>query len=322
MNKLALALVAWLAIVAAASAQIVGGGSVSTPSVGGRLTLQSGVPVQVADSLAVGTIFYDCYVGRSVPVGPVAAVNQLPITGCEISLILDSTNHVSGSVYDIFFVVSGGAGKLCAGPAWTNTTTRAVLVHNTLGFWTNQQTVTSCFNNSVNLGSFVADTATLIGSFEATGNGQTGWNTGYPFANGGTTGVVAVANIYNMVEFTTGEIDSKTSWTYATGTWRASDGANNNIYILDSIGNKNVLAAFGELTTPSGTDCSIGTDKNSASATPNSSSFMVGTESTTVVDHFPASVGYNYFQAMEYANGGSCTFYGYSYYALNVTYMN
>jgi hypothetical protein len=45
------------------------------------------------------------------------------------------------------------------------------------------------------------------------------------------------------------------------------------------------------------------------------------TESTTVADHFPASTGYNYYQAMEYAVG-ACTFYGYPYYALNTTFMN
>ena len=88
---------------------------------GGRLTLTSNTPVMTADATAQGTVYYAPYVNARLPIydGSVWAMKAF----AQLSLTLNSTDNVSGSLYDIFAFDNSGTLTLGTGPAWVNTAT-------------------------------------------------------------------------------------------------------------------------------------------------------------------------------------------------------
>lgn len=188
---------------------------------GGRLTLQSGHPVQNADQANKSTIYYDCAApGNSqVPIYNGSNFASFAITSCEISFGLSTANITKGNVYDVFAVVSGGSAVACAGPAWTtpsgNSAARSVNIHNTLGFYTVAATLTHCYggvSGTTDYGSISSDDATYLGSFLATANGQTSEVELPTAANGGTANTCGVFNAYNPVPIICKDQDSTSSW--------------------------------------------------------------------------------------------------------------
>lgn len=305
MRKLLLALLLLLA--SPAMAQTI------TPQ--GRLTLTTGTPVMAADATAQSTVYYDCYVGNTVPV----AGTNLAITSCEISMGLDAvTPHVaSGSVYDIFAVNSSGSPALCVGPAWSSTTTRGTgagttqLHQDSHGLWTNQNSLTNCYggaSGTTNLGAVSADAGTYLGSLYATANGKTGFQFKPTPASGGANAVMALYNAYNQVLFRALSQDSHANWTYASATWRAADNSTSNrINWLDGLGQNQVTASYIiYVLESSGTaGAAVGVNFDSTVATPGGiqgevfglaaggvTAWISGGATTTVL-------GWHYAQAME-----------------------
>ncbi len=92
----------------------------------GRLTLVSATPVMTSDQTAKGTIYYAEYVGNSVPVYNGATMPLL--TFSNLSLVLDSTNHLLNNVYDVYLYSVAGVATLGASPAWVNTATITVTI--------------------------------------------------------------------------------------------------------------------------------------------------------------------------------------------------
>lgn len=90
---------------------------------GGRLTLESGVPVSTTDQTAKTTIYYTPFVHNVINLWDGA--NWKPTTFSETSLALGTLT--SGKPYDVFGYLSGGALAL-ESLAWTNDTTRATAV--------------------------------------------------------------------------------------------------------------------------------------------------------------------------------------------------
>lgn len=74
---------------------------------GGRLTAQSGVPVPNANVSSTST-FYDTCDGSKSPVEPIpngTGFTSLPITSCQISIVLDSTHHTAGGTSFTGYIV-------------------------------------------------------------------------------------------------------------------------------------------------------------------------------------------------------------------------
>lgn len=90
---------------------------------GGRLTLESGVPVSTTDQTAKTTIYYTPYIHNIINLWDGA--NWAPTEFTETSLALGTIT--SGKPYDVFGYVSAGALVLEL-LAWTNDTTRATAV--------------------------------------------------------------------------------------------------------------------------------------------------------------------------------------------------
>ena len=80
----------------------------------GRLTLQSGFPLQQTDAVNVGTIFYAAYKGANINIGGV-----MYLLNGEASLVLG--NYVTaGNIHGVFWTLDGtGTPVLCVGPAWS-----------------------------------------------------------------------------------------------------------------------------------------------------------------------------------------------------------
>lgn len=300
------------------------GGIPVTPQ--GRLTLTTGTPVMTADATAQTTVYYDCQVGNNVPV----AGNNLTITSCEISMGLDAgVPHIaSGSVYDIFAVNNSGSPALCAGPAWSSTTSRGTgagtteLQRDSYGFWANKNSLTHCWggaSGTTDFGTVSANSGTYLGSFYATANGQTGMQFSPTPASGGTNNVVALYNAYNRVAFRSMAKDSTSSWTYNANTWRSANNSNSNrITWLDGLSQSQVNASYVCNTQMAsgafGPECGINFD--STSATPGGLVSDLGPQGTNTTwnrqhhgEDFTTALGLHYAQAMEKVRSGTATFF-------------
>jgi len=90
---------------------------------GGRLTLESGVPISTTDQTAKTTIYYTPYVHDTIPLWDGA--RWVPTTFAETSLALGTITNARP--YDVFAYLSSGVLALEL-LAWTNDTTRATAV--------------------------------------------------------------------------------------------------------------------------------------------------------------------------------------------------
>lgn len=228
-----------------ANAFVVGNGTGATTSLAvfypqpqGRLTLISGKPVMNADATAQITVYYDTFIGNSVPVN--GAI--LAIAGNEVSMGLDAvTPHIaSGNLYDVFGISNSGSFAICAGPAWTNTTTRSTGIGFLNGLWTNSGSLTHCWggaSGTTDFGSVSTNAGTYLGTLYATANGQTGMAFRPPAAAGGTNNILGLYNAYNQVVYGARSADSNVSWTYNSATLRPADNSTSNrISYVDGLG--------------------------------------------------------------------------------------
>lgn len=90
---------------------------------GGRLTLESGVPVSTSDQTAKTNVYYTPYVHNVVPLWD--GYKWVPVEFTEKTLALGTLT--SGLPYDVFGYLSAGA-LVLESLAWTNGTTRATAV--------------------------------------------------------------------------------------------------------------------------------------------------------------------------------------------------
>lgn len=302
--KPTIAALAAILCVATASAQTI------TPQ--GRLTLTSGTPVMTADATAQTTVFYDCFAGNVVPVG--ATLTNLAIGSCEISMGLAAANVLSGSLYDVFAVNNSGMLAICVGPAWTSMTARGTGAGTTQidqtngGLWTNTNSLTHCWGGAAgttDFGVVAAHAGTYLGSFYATGNGQTGMQFAPAAASGGSNNVLALWNAYNRVDFSSIERDSTASWTYSGTVWRAVNNSNGNrITWIDGLGYSNVAASYAAIAVTGVKTLEVGVNFDATSGTPGG---IVGQEflnSTTLLTTLAGGntftgVGLHFSQSME-----------------------
>lgn len=298
-----------------------GNASVSSP--GGRLTLTTGTPVMTADATAQTTVFYDSYVSQTVSVFNGTSWVALTITNNEVSMGLDATvPHIaSGSLYDVFGVNSSGL-ALCAGPAWSSTTSRGTgagttQIHrqSTSGIWTNQNALTHCWGGASGLtdfGSVAVDQATYLGTLDATANGQTGMQFKPAAASGGSNNVLGLYNAYNQVLTGSFERDSTASWTYSTQTWRATNSSNSNrITYVDGLQQSQVTTACtvgSQSSAGSVVAGEVGVDLDSTTATPTLIAFFQTAATTGSggnignTNSFAPSLGLHFLQQMEFSS--------------------
>lgn len=159
---------------------------------GGRLTLESGVPVSTTDQTAKTTIYYTPFVHNVINLWDGA--NWVPTEFTETSLALGTIT--SAKPYDVFGYLSGGALTLEL-LAWTDDTTRATAVTLQDGRY--------CKSGD--------KTRLLLGSFYTTATTTTEDSLSARY----------LWNAYNRVSRRV-YVANSTSHTYTTGSWREWNG--------------------------------------------------------------------------------------------------
>lgn len=280
---------------------------VSTIVPQGRLTLTSATPVMITDTTAASAVYYTPYNGNIIPIydGSVFIFN--PFT--QLTLTLNTSNHLSGKVYDVFVFLNSGTVTVAAGPAWTSDTARSAAIAMINGIWTNNASI-NLTNGSTTYSSISANQATYVGTFRATANGQTQMAFRPNGGSGGNNCFLGVYNGYNRVTVSSRSVDTN-SYSYTTAVWRSTDSSNSHrASFVDGLGQSFVLVLGMQTSTASGAaQYSYGLDSTttpSASITAAYSSAGFGT--MTVVDTIPPQIGFHYVQSLESGASG-VTFY-------------
>ena len=82
----------------------------------GRLTLVSGTPIMTSDQTAKTAIYYTPYLGDAIPLYD--GVDWFNYSFSELTLNLDTSNHLLDNLYDIFIWSNAGTISIGTGPAW------------------------------------------------------------------------------------------------------------------------------------------------------------------------------------------------------------
>lgn len=289
----------------------------------GRLTLTNGVPVMTADVTGATTIYYAPYSGQTVPVFDLLTnvFDQQDVGQSGLSLSL-STFAASGNVYDVFAETGRtGTVELCTGPSWSSGTGGSNAARGTgagstaitqqSGIWLNANHMTC--SRSVASYDCPAYACTYLGSFYATATGQTEQQFAPGAALGGNGSCLCLYNAYNRVSVVSTSLDSNTTHTYGSTTWRplSSTGSGglltgNSISVVDGLGQMLIDAKADVLTkgnTAASNAALIGVVVNSTTATPsyaaqNSANQLVSTVASL---RKPPVMGLWYAQGMEAA---------------------
>lgn len=318
------------ATAAAASAATAAAAVASQIAPQGRLSL-SGVPVLATDVVAATTINYLPYRGRNVPVYDGANFGALLLGAGGISLALDSNSghagyHVAGSLFDIFvFDGGGGTPLLGTGPAWTGITARGTGAGTTEierknAIWVNKNAINLRIDASNPPTAVAVNKATYLGTFQADGDGNTSMVFNPNAAAGGSGNKLQLYNAYNRVRVLSQECDSTANWTYATATWRSTNGnAANSVLWVDGLQESFVQADYSQKI-GSAAEGSIGVGLDSNTAAPN----KVATLASNINGHihaiasFAPQIGAHIAYAMEFSVSGTTTYYGDPYMSLRV----
>ena len=221
---------------------------------GGRLTLESGVPVSTTDQTAKTSVYYTPYVHNLLSLWD--GTNWVPTEFSETTLALGTLT--SGLPYDVFGYLSAGALVLEL-LAWTNDTTRATAVTLQEGRY--------CKSGD--------KTRLLLGTFYTTSTTTT-----EDSAGGGSSSVGAkryLCNVYNRAARTVAVYDGTASWTNPGTTIRQVRAtAGNKIEVVESIGTGQIALSGKGLAAFSGTGSTfenynqgIGVDTTTAYSTGN-----------------------------------------------------
>ncbi len=291
----------------------------------GRLTLVSATPVLNSDQTAKTAIYYSPYIGNTIPL--YNGVATIGYAFGELTLNLDTTNHVSGSLYDIFIWRNAGVISIGSGPAWSSTSARGTGAGTTElqmnnGLWTNKNSIT--LKNGAGSGTtgIAANLALYVGTFYATANGQTGMAFKPAAASGGTANILGLYNAYNRVGVKAISRDSMggTDYSYTSSTWRAANNNNNNrISWVDGLQQSSieVINSANVYSTGSGSvQGVIGISLDSTTAAPEATgaggiyTTVTPVVQITVPDSFSPQIGFHYAQRMEAAAAGTVFFAG------------
>lgn len=259
----------------------------------GRLTLTTGVPVTTSDVTGAGTIYYTPYKGNQIQLWD--GTGWTAYTFTEKTLALGTLT--ASLPYDVFARQVAGVLTLDS-LAWTNTTTRATAVTLQDGRYCKSGDKTRLY-----LGTFYTTSTTTT---EDSGGG-TVTNVG---------GKRFLWNMYNREPRPSGVIDTTSSWTYSTNTWRqarATTGNRCEFVIGDPTWVE--VRMYSLCANSAGANFAVGVGLDST--TVNSAQMMgggIGPSSTVQISAFYdafLSVGYHALNWLEIGNGTATqTWYG------------
>lgn len=210
----------------------------------GRLTLQSGIPVTTTSTSNASVIYYTPYVGNGLPIFDGA--NFVNHSFSQLTLTLNSGQHTSGAIYDVFAFINSGVITLGAGPDWASTTARtSSITASACGLWTNTGTI-NLTNNGTAYNGVLANQATYLGTFYC--NAAASVSMTICFNNISTLGgpcVLGLYNAYNKVKTSSFMGDPNSAYTYTSNVARDADGSlNTRVWFVDGLGQSIIETSY------------------------------------------------------------------------------
>ena len=268
----------------------IAGGSTPYSLCQGRLTLTTGVPVTTSDVTAATTVYFTPYGGNQIGLYSGSSWNLFAFS--EISLSL--SGYTADKNYDIWAYDNSGTVTLDS-TVWTNDTTRATALTTQDGVY-------------VKTG---ATTRRYLGTIRITGTtGQCEDSLTKRF----------VWNYYNRANRPLVRLETTSSWTYSTASFRQANGSSTNqvdvvVGVAESVIELNVDTLSQSSAGSQIRTLAIGEDSTSAAA----ANCMTALAYTAAADYenmtarlvtHPA-IGRHYYAWLEYGNGsGTQTWYG------------
>lgn len=306
----------WTAVNATTAAAVV-------PSPQGRLTLTSGTPVLNQDVTAATAVYYTPYLGLLVPIYNGASFVPLSIVS-ELQLTLTSS-YVASNIYDFFIFLLNGVVTLGTGPSWSagtsgsvtaglcarGTGTGGTALARLNGILTNAVSMTMRYGNGSTTTNIQANQGTYIGSMFVDGtNGQVSCYVGW-----GQTRKWGIWNAFSRVPTILKGGDPTASWTYASATIRASNGASaNSLTVFSGLAEEVYDLSFNQkINSGSATGANVGIGFNSLTAytglvmQSNGDTSFYNSPANYIA---PASLGINVITSLEAESFGTPTFFG------------
>jgi hypothetical protein len=223
----------------------------------------------------------------------------------------------ASTAYDLFIWSNAGTPTLTRGPAWANSTPGSGSRGTGAGT-TELATVQGLRVNAQAIANGpAAGFGTYVGSFATDGSGTLTYQSGYTQASGGFQGNVSVWNTFNRIDVTSGTGDTTASWTYASTAYRMqNNSAGNRLNFMVGLQEDQLFAIKEQMMSATGSAvANIALGLNSTTAkyaacntgrNGNTSGVVTG----CAFNVWPA-IGPNYIQALELAESGTATFYGF-----------
>lgn len=262
-----------------------GGLSVQTLT-GGRLTLETGVPVSTSDQLAKTTLYYTQHLHNVISIFDGSAWQEFATA--EISVAVPATTVTP---FDVFIYDDAGTRKLET-LDWTNDTTRATAIVLQDGVYVKSGATTRKYLGTCR-------TTGVSGQCEDSEENRLVWNH------------------YNKVPRKLKKRDTNTDWTYATATWRQARGdADNDVGLVVGVVGAwlslhNRFMIFQD-TAGERASCGIAEDAtNRTDSDTHGQCFAGGNaifEVNATLEKYPA-IGYHYYAMTEWAESATATFY-------------
>jgi hypothetical protein len=294
---------------------------------GGRLTLQTSVPVMTTTQSAKTTIYWTPYLHQHAPLYDGVDVVMVNIGGEPSQLTTDTTKSpaavAANSNYDLFLWDDAGTKRCTRGPAWISDTARGT------GAGTSELTrIQGTLLNAWAITNGPAQNrGTFVGTVRSNASSQIDWILG-AIGVGGTAGVLGVWNMYNRTDVETFVQDSTDSWTYSTATVRAANASNSmRVSFIQGLAEDGFSARYSVTSTNNASNAvqgrsnGIGYDSTSAIASGCSpgytqiTSYRAADGVTNISPLSPGvalfskagDIGWHFVQATEYSDGGGAT---------------
>lgn len=290
-------------------------GAALTP--GGRLTLTTAVPYLSASVTAATTVYYTPAVHNIVPIYD--GTSMIPTVFAEVSQALsDSTKSPAGATtssnYDMFVWSDSGTVRCTRGPVWSSATARGT------GAGTTELTIVQgvLVNANAITNGPAAQRGTYVGTIRTNGSTQIDMILGGSGASGGESCNIGLCNYYNSVPITCNNLDSATSWTGASGTYRAkNNNAANGIAIIVPAAEWEIAAVNNAVLENNGANTmriAIGLDSTTTAHAAAQAAVLDTTagKKVTLVSSLRVrpAVGYHVLYPLEINGGGTDTWYG------------
>lgn len=209
-----------------------GGSSTSVGSPQGYLNLlgqASGDVIQTGDVANTAVLFYSPFTGNQLPIWNGTIFK--PTVFSELTATLTVAGSPANTIQDTCVFSNNGVPTLVVGPSWSTVSAGAgargtgagsAQITRLQGIWVNANSITAY--NGLSSYSISANQCTIVGSIYVDAAGGTVSN----FMSYRQSSKWSTWNFYNRQRITVLAGDTTASWSYATNTWRAANGAAGN----------------------------------------------------------------------------------------------